>query len=208
MGELITKTQKIETDQFGASDLEIQTGANKTLKLTTSAWRDINLGAGVFTNPASSIPGEVQFVDNTGANTGIYTYGFAVGEKVSGDFEMQHDYKEGTDLYFHVHFQGNDAPTGTDKVRWQLTYTFMQDGETLAPATPITKECDCDTQYEAIRCDFDAIDGTDIKIGDQFLFTLERIAATTDEYAGDAVVATIGMHIQLDTLGSRQIGTK
>ena len=51
-------------------------------------------------------------------------------------------------------------------------------------------------------------DGTPVRIGDQFLFTLERVAATGDAYAGDALVATVGIHYECDTVGSREIITK
>jgi len=195
---------KIITDDVVASDLIVDCGTEKTLELAEVVWNDINIGAVNLSLPASSQPDEVQYVDENGTNTGIYTYGFDVGEKVSAEIELMHDYKEGTDLYFHVHFQGAIAPTGTDKVRWQLTYTVAQMDQTLDAVTTITKEIDYDTQYKFLICEFDAIDGTNFKIGDQFMLTLERIAATSDEYAGDAIVASIGIHYQINTLGSRQ----
>jgi len=45
-------------------------------------------------------------------------------------------------------------------------------------------------------------------IGDQFMFTLTRVAATGDAYAGDALIETAGIHYQVDTIGSRAIATK
>ncbi|KKL19180.1 hypothetical protein LCGC14_2468030, partial [marine sediment metagenome] len=55
---------------------------------------------------------------------------------------------------------------------------------------------------------FPAITGTDFNIEDQFLFTLERVAASADEYGGDAIVATVGIHYEVDTVGSRQVLVK
>jgi hypothetical protein len=40
------------------------------------------------------------------------------------------------------------------------------------------------------------------------LSDLARVAASADDYAGDALVMTVGLHYQVDTLGSRQIATK
>jgi hypothetical protein len=172
-------------------------------------YKDINLGAGVFKLPAANIPGEVNFVDKNGADTGISTYGFAIGEKISGNFEIQHDYKEGTDLVFHVHYQIIAAPTGTDNVQWRLTYVVLRDGVTLsAVATIDSDDTPVDTQYRSYRTDFGAIDGTNYKIGDQFMFTLTRVAADGDAFAGDCLIETAGIHYQVDALGSRQIGTK
>jgi len=205
----------IRTDLVAASDLNVDCGANKTLELQTPVWKDINLGAAMLSLPVATQPDEVQIVDELGANTGIYTWGFAVNELVSGVFEMQHDYQEGTDITFHVHWGSNTAPTGTDYVKWQLDYTIVRDDNTINAVTSIVVETAYDTQYEWIRSNFAAIngstggvDGGNIHIGDQFFFFLKRIAAVGDAFAGDALVATLGLHYQVDTLGSRQIGTK
>lgn len=202
------------TDETDAQDLSatekarIEPGGTLVFTNGGETWKDINLGAARLSTPAVNNPDSVEFKDNTGTDTGIVTYAFAPGERVSGEFEIQHDYKEGTDLYFHVHFQGITAPTGTDKVQWQLTYTIAKNTETLDPVTVLTNECDYDTQYAFELCSFSAIDGTDVTIGDQFLFQIQRIAASADEYAGDALLATVGVHYQNDTLGSRSIATK
>jgi len=205
----------IRTDLVAASDLNIDCGANKTIELQTPVWKDINLGAAMLSLPVATQPDEVQIVDELGANTGIYTWGFAINELVSGVFEMQHDYWEGTDVTFHVHWGGNDAPTGTDYVRWELSYTIVRDDNTINAVTALEVETAYDTQYEWLRSSFAAIDGStggvdggNIHIGDQFFFKLKRIAAVGDAYAGDALVATLGLHYQVDTMGSRQIGTK
>ena len=189
-------------------DLKIDCGALKTVELVEVVYKDINLGASQLSRPTSSQPDLVTFVDEAGTDTNIQTYGFAPGEKVHGSFEIQHDYKEGTDIEFHVHWQGITAPTGTDKVKWQLTYTLGASGQTLDAPTTIVIETDFDTQYEFKLSEFSAITGTNISMGEQFLFTLERITASADEYAGDALIATAGLHYQIDTIGSRQKLTK
>ena len=174
-----------------------------------TVWKDINMGSAQLARPSSSQPDLVNFVDEAGADTGIQTYGFAVGEKVHGSFELQHDYKEGSDFTFHVHWQGITAPTGTDNVQWRLTYTFGIDDATLDAVTIIdSADTPFDTQYEFVRSDIVVISGTNRKIGDQMLFTLERVAATGDAYAGDASIATAGIHYEVDTVGSRQIIAK
>lgn len=173
-----------------------------------TVFKDINLGSALLTKPAASAPDTDEFKDEGGNDTGIETYAFAPGEKVSGNFELQHDYKEGSDITFHVHFQGITAPTGTDKVKWQLIYTVAKSDATLDAVTTIVKEIDFDTQYEFLRADFAVIIGTNFSIEDQFLFQLSRITASADEYAGDALIATVGIHYEIDTIGSRAINTK
>lgn len=190
-------------------DIKLSCGANKTLELQNVVYKDINLASALLNKPASGYPDIDEFVNESGADTGIETYAFAPTEKVSGGFEIQHDYKEGTDLTFHVHWQGIAAPAGgTDNVKWQLIYTVSRDGTTLDATTTVVKESAITTRYSFNRSDFTAITGTNFKIGDQFLFQLSRIAASSDEYGGDALLATCGVHYQIDTLGSRSIAAK
>jgi hypothetical protein len=192
-----------------AADITVTAGANKTLVLGNAVYKDINIAGALLSKPASSAPGTDTFRTSAGTDTGIETYAFAIGEKVHGGFELQHDYKEGTDLVFHVHYQIIAAPSGTDNVQFRLTYVLLRDGVTLTTVTTIdTPDCAVNTQYRAYRCDFGAITGTNFKIGDQFMFTLERVAADGDAFAGDALIETAGIHYQVDTLGSRSIGTK
>ena len=40
------------------------------------------------------------------------------------------------------------------------------------------------------------------------MFTLTRVAAAGDVYLGDALIATAGIHYEIDTVGSRQIDAK
>ena len=176
---------------------------------TAVAYKDINMAGYLLTKPAASAPGVDTFRSTGGTDTTIETYAFAVDEKVHGGFELQHDYKEGTDLVFHVHWQGIAAPSGTDNVQWRINYIVARDGVTLAAATVIdSPDTAINTQYRSYRTDFAAITGTDFKIEDQFMFTLTRVAATGDAYLGDALIETTGIHYKVNTIGSRAITTK
>ena len=193
----------------GASDYTT-IESDGTIKFTGAAtvWKDINLGSALLSKPAASAPDTDELKDSTGTDTGIETYAFAPGEKVSGSFEIQHDYKEGSDITFHIHWQGITIPSGTDKVKWQLVYTIAGTDVVLPAITTIVVESNFDTQYEFKQSNFPVIVGTNIDIMDQFLFQLSRISASTAEYAGDALIATVGLHYEIDTIGSRQILTK
>jgi hypothetical protein len=52
------------------------------------------------------------------------------------------------------------------------------------------------------------INGASFKIGDQVQFNIKRIAASADDYAGVALLDTVGFHYQCDTMGSRQATAK
>jgi hypothetical protein len=184
--------------------------ADGTLQFIGDAtvWKDINIGSGFVQLPAASAPSITTFLDNVGADTDIATLEFAVGEKVGSTVELQHDYKEGSDFTFHIHFQCDAAPTGTDYVKWQIDYTIVRDGTTMSPVTTIVVEVAVDTQYEQVRASWAATTGTGFQIGDQISFKLSRIAAVGDAYTGTAKLKTVGIHYEVDTVGSRTAGAK
>ncbi len=192
----------------GKGDLGLACGTEKTLVLAETVWEDINFGSGQAQVPASSAPDIVTFLDNLGADTDIATRGFAVGEKLSFSAEYIHRAKTDGDIIFHVHIQGDAAPTGTDKIKFQIKYTITRDGVTCPPVTTITKEIDFDTQYAQEEIAFAAITGSGIQMGDEIRSSLERIAASADEYGGDAKIVTFGAHVEVDTMGSRQVTAK
>lgn len=201
-------TPEIKTDTTTATDLTVITGTEKTLVLATPVYNDANVG-GLALRAGATTPPITQWVDNAGNNTGVYGLGFAVNDEANGSIEIPHDYKEGTDLVFHLHWGANNAPSGTDYVKWQLTYFITGPEDTTpAPPTPLVKETAYDTQYEHMICNFTAITGTNLKIGDQFNFNIKRITADGDAYAGVAIMETIGFHYQCDTVGSRTITAK
>jgi len=199
----------IKTDEVAPSDLHITCGDAKTLELDTPVYRDINVGGMILLKPAASAPDIDTFVDKNGDDTTIPTYAFAVDEYLSGGFEIDHDYKNGTNIIFHVHWQGIAAPTGTDNVQWRLVYTILRDDTPLEPAVAIdSPDTTFDTQYDVKRTDFAAIDGSGLLMGDQFMYKLYRVTATGDAYAGDALIGTNGLHVEVNTLGSRSITSK
>ena len=190
---------RLITDLIAASDFLIDCGTQKTVELVETVWDDYNSGG--FPSSASN---REEFKDTTGADTGIETYVLDIGETVMGSFELEHSYKEGTDIYFHIHWQGDTAPTGTDYVRFELTYTFGKTGEDPAAPTTIAVETAYDNAYEFVVSEFAGITGTDLDIGDQFLFKIERVTAVGDAYSGKVLLATVGLHVEINTMGSRQ----
>lgn len=199
------------TNRFGSTTnyTEINESGELTLQGTATVWNDANVG-GMALRAGATTPPITQWVDNVGANTGIYGLGFAVLDEANGSIEIPHDYKEGTNIVFHINWGANAAPSDTDYVKWQLTYYLDGEsgGATTPPATVKVIETAYDTQYEHKRSDFPTITGTAFKIGDQINFNIKRIAAEGAAYAGVAIVETIGFHYEKDTMGSRTITAK
>lgn len=175
-------------------------------KVRPPAWKNILLPISLFSIPYNIIPVKDEFKDLNGDDTGILAYAFDVNDCVHGSGELQHDYMEGTDPIFHVHFQGIVQPNdGQDNIRLQLLYSFTREGIPLEQPQVIETEAAYSTQYAFERIDFAPIDGANLKVRDQLIYKFRRIAASTDEYPGMLLMATIGMYYLVDSLGSASI---
>lgn len=192
----------IKTDTVTPTDLYVITGAEKTIVLDTSVYDDIiinpsNLRGGI-TAPAFAV-----FI------APIYQLLFlnSQTDTVYGSFELPHSYKEGTPLEVHVHWSPSNDNTG-DCV-WLFKYSIAGMGTEVfsAPATLTATDAGEGTPLKHQYASMDAlISGTGRKIGDIVVFELSR--PSNDGFTGDAFLHSVGVHYEIDTLGSRQRGVK
>lgn len=189
------------TDSSG--DVLLTCAANKTIALATVVYDDINI-EGLSLRGGATAPA----LTNVLAAGGLYALTFggtgATINDVYGGTEILHDWKEGTNIDFHVHWM----PTTTDagNVKWQLEYVWADVNGVLGATTTVSVvQAAGGTAWKHLRADIAAITGTGFHIGSHFLFRLFRDPAdAADTYAHDAALLSVGIHYQIDTLGSRQ----
>jgi len=168
-------------------------------------WDDLRVPAqNTKINPTKSEPAFEEFTD------GLFVYKFdasnADDESIHFVAQMPHSYKEGSDIYPHVHWSPDSADTGN--VRWQLEYiianingTFASTAESetiTAPADGIPLKHQMD--------EFTPIDGTGLKISHMLICRLTRLSSSDvlDTFTGKACFIEFDFHFQKDILGSRE----
>ena len=198
----------IKTDNVAPSDFHIATGALKTMVLDEAIYGELPPVPVVGAKLGSTAPTLATFVDDIEQYTFDNSNDFIIGAT-----ELTHRYKEGTDLFPHVHWATNGVD-GTDRtVKWQMKYT-ISNGDGSAPfvssfgsQVAISEEViiPATTADRAhILTGLGTIDGTGLKIGAYVLWRLERIASTGDEPSSDPFGLNVGFHHIMDTIGSRQ----
>jgi hypothetical protein len=194
--------------KFGAAVNYSEFEADGTLVFNGNAtvWDDIVIPAFAL-GVVASIPDSINF----GPSGNLKIRGFdgaATSEMLYGSFELPHGYKEGTDITVHVHWTPTNANAGN--VKWQFEYAWQNvDGTYGAPTTITVTDSTDSTAWKHLRADFAAISGTGKTIGSVLVFRIFRDPAdAADTYASDAGLIDIGCHVELDTVGSRQITTK
>lgn len=183
-------------------------GNRRAVTDTQVKYKDINFDPTIVTNPS----GAPDLVTWKGSGNFIVVAfdGGGSTEQVQGVRELQHDYKEGTDLSLHVHWA--PSTTGVGNVKWQIEYEIIRRDEAspvVSGTLSIVDSADGIAWQETIAS-VGNIDGTNLKIGDQIALRLFRNPSDIeDTYSNDAVIAfTYGIHYQVDDFGSQKIATK
>lgn len=195
------QTPEIKTDLTTPTDLTITTGSAKTLVIATPVYDDIIIQA-LNLRPSGTTPPTFEVFQDS-----IYGVSFknAQTDIVYGSFEIPHTYKEGTALEVHLHWSPSSTNTG-DCV-FNMAYSIAENGGTFGTEAQLTfTQAGSGTinkhQYVSANVN---ITGA-ITIGTIVCFALSR--PTGDAFSGNAFLHSIGVHYQIDTMGSRSISAK
>ena len=197
--------------RFGGNLDYTEFESDGTLKMTGEAtvYDDIYTAVAAAKVPAANYPDWSAFTANTGA------YTFKVNDYADlATMEITHAYKEGSDIEAHIHLATNGTNTDIRKAKYVLYYTLglpnsglhqfsaeqTLTGELTIPANTPDKS--------AMYLYMGTISGTGLKMGTQLKFRVKRIAGTGTEPTGNPFIGMIGIHFEMDTLGSRGILTK
>jgi hypothetical protein len=191
-------------------DLTITTGANKTLVLSAPTWRDeypaiiIPVSGSAAPDSVSATVGGVvrQMYSFDGANT---------EERLSGSFEVPHDYMIGEAIEVHVHWR--PVTTGTGVVKWFFDWEYSPANAAAISQTTLSKTEELATNKQLWHL-ITSIGNlpqpsTPFGIGGKIGFNLRRTPNDTDDtYTGEVLLEQISLHVPCDTNGSRQIYVK
>lgn len=137
----------------------------------------------------------------------IQTLQFAKGADnvVYGSVQLNHDYKESSDIRAHIHVSYPTAALATaDTNVWELRYAWADISETFPTATTvIVTNSGAITQNEHRIISFGSIAGAGMKVSSILAVAIERTG--TDAYdVYDDIISFLGfdVHYQVDALGS------
>lgn len=158
--------------------------------------------------PASGAPNWETFTTNT------EEYAFGINEHINTQAnELPHWWKQGTLGDAHLHFTLKTANnTGADRfARFQVTFAYADTNETWVEQV-VTATSTIPTGSAALKSfylDLGDLTFTNYLIGGQVKANVKRVAVQSGtEYADDVFITQVGVHLQKDTLGSRQELTK
>ncbi len=179
-----------------------------TLKFNGSAtvFKDIQFSLSTARVPAVNAPSWDVFAGN------LKKFTFAINDFTDLEAkEIPHSYKTGSDYEWHFHIFTNGLD-GTDRtVKYQLEYAIT---DTDAVVSVLTESQQFTilantTDLTHLKLSIPAIDGTGIMLEDDITVQFKRIATDSGtDPTSDPFVSMIGIHYEVDTVGSRQENVK
>jgi hypothetical protein len=125
--------------------------------------------------------------------------------------ELIHGWKEGSEVFWHVHLTTNGLD-GTDRyVRFELEYGYVDmNGAWTFPAVLTTADLliPANTPTKTMLIMNLGSFTPAIHIGGHVVARLKRVAAAGTAPTSNPWVAMLQLHVQIDTLGSRSISSK
>ena len=125
--------------------------------------------------------------------------------------EMIHSWKEGSEVFWHLHLTTNGLDATNRFVRFELEYGYCDvNGQWVFPAVITTPDIliPANTPNETMMIMSLGTFTPPIKIGGHVVARLRRIASVGAAPTNNPWIPMLQLHIQLDTLGSRNIGSK
>jgi hypothetical protein len=196
--------------EIGSIANHVLVGANGTVTLvgTATAWDDdLRVPLSSITRGAANAPDLAKFLDNGAGSDGVFAFLFDAGTEEKAFFACQlpHNWKEGTDLKYHVHWA--PTTTGGGNVVWGLEYTWSNIDGTFA-ATTLTTVTDAagTTAYKHLMTDAQTIAGSGKTHSSMIMARVYRKAAdAADTYGADAALLEVDFHYEIDGFGEASL---
>ena len=125
--------------------------------------------------------------------------------------EMIHAWKEGSTVFWHIHLTTNGLDATARYVKFEIEYGYADVmGQWVWPAVITTPDIliPANTPNETMMSMQLASFTPPIKIAGHVVARLRRVAAAGAAPTNNPWIPMMQLHIQLDTLGSRNIGSK
>lgn len=189
---------------------------DKTMVFDPALWDDLRIVPGAFQFSGSADPTLSDWQPG-GSGSTIKVYKFVKNDQVFASIQMPHDYKEGSDLSFHVHWtptdRGNEESGNT--VGWKIDYSIANINSTFSSTSTAACTGTCtgtDDQHEISESV--TVSGTGLKVSHILMIRIWRgDTGADDTWVGSTAALSpalleFDIHYQKDTLGSRQLFIK
>lgn len=187
------------------ANIEAELRRLKTLEYTTGKWNDLRV-SGTEVKPGSTSPAFGAFLGAGGLL--VWRFEAAHHDEVHFTIQMPHDWKEGSNIYPHVHWTPVSATAGN--VVWELEYSwtninvaFPGSSNMASAATAAGGVAWVHKMTKLLSGGLDYISGTGKTASSMLVCRLHRNAGVgSDTLAADAAFLEFDLHYQINRIGT------
>ena len=205
---------QVESFRSGSTtnNLSISSSGILTLSGSATVFDDLLVPVTSTTKGGTKDPSFSVFKTNGSGSQGVFTYWFDSDseEELYFTAQLPHSYKEGSNIYPHVHWVVKANGSDGQKVSWGLECNWANRGDIFgstnilyANTSSPNETLVADKQY---LTPFSSISGTGKTVSSMLTCRVFRNAtgagSSTDNYAADAGLLEIDFHYEKDKLGS------
>lgn len=180
---------------------------------TAIGWKEVGMAATRYNDyivPGIAVRAGATAPDLEIFRGTLYQNAYAVGEYAFFAIHILHDIKKGSTPTFHVHWSHKILAPGTANVKWAITYSIARgySAGTFPAERTLTVQQAVGAQYVHHIAGDDAgmsMHADDVAILEPdclLLGRIERVAASSHEFAKDAFCLQIDMHYEVGQFGT------
>ena len=192
----------------GGSDYtEIESDGTVAHYGNATIWDDKMAGSGVFQFRGLADPAKGDW---TVDGVTYMTYAFNQSDEVFFPIQIPHSYREGSDIYAHLHWTPRDkgATESGHTVAWKLQYTWANIDGTFSTSNTVDLTDTCDGTDDKHQMTPDVlVSGTGKEISSMVMCRLYRDTGDTwsgTGASGAPAILEFDFHFEKNTEGSRQ----
>ena len=170
-----------------------------------TSWEDLQFPLTAAKLTGVSDPSFTKIVDNGAGSTGIYAYSFSASadQQVFVSTEMPHDWKEGSNYYFHLHWY--PATTDTGRIVFSVE-TATSDINSIAGNSYVTRyvySITVNSIKKHLMTELFTVNASALHISHGIGFTIKRLGSDpSDTYPGTIWITRAAIHYERDSFGS------
>ncbi len=205
-GEHIFYTDSIVKVTSNSSDsITIKAKSGIRLYGNATMWEDLQFPLTAAKLTGVSDPNFTKVTDNGSGSTGIYAYSFSAtaDQQVFISAEMVHEWKEGSDYYFHLHWYPSTADTG--RIVFSIEWAVSNIGATIGNSivTVYVYNLNTPNSKKQFMTEMLTIPGAGLTISHGIGFTIKRLGSDSrDTYPGAIWITRAAIHYEKDAIGS------
>jgi len=191
----------------GTNNTYIESDGSLRYEGTATRYDDLKIPMNATNRGTSNMPEWLLFRNNGSQGVWLWSFSSNLEEELYFVVQLPHGWKEGSDIYPHVHWTTKVGQSGN--VKWALEYTWSNIGDNFGAPTIISSSTitvgNSGTAYNHNLTSLPSISATGKNLSSMLICRIYRDGDHVDDtFNNEAQILELDFHYQIDADGSRE----